>query len=61
MSTAEQITAAIAELPPKQVAQIRAWWTNVRAFKRVGRLLSARVGIGYPWRWTATTGQGSRR
>lgn len=25
MSTVEEITAAIAELPPAQVAQIRAW------------------------------------
>jgi hypothetical protein len=25
MSTVEEITAAIAELPPEQVAQIRAW------------------------------------
>ncbi len=47
MTTVEAITAAIAELPPEQVAQIRAWldewaeaeWdTQIEADERAGRL-----------------------
>lgn len=47
MTTVEAITAAIAELPPEQVAQIRAWlneraeseWdTRIEQDERAGRL-----------------------
>ena len=47
MATVEAITTAIAELPPEQVAQVRAWmderaeaaWdAQIERDKRVGRL-----------------------
>ena len=47
MSTVEEITAAIAELPPEQIAQIRAWlaeqdeakWdAQIEADERAGKL-----------------------
>ena len=56
MTTVEAITAAIAELPPDQVARIREWlnermeaeWdAQIEQDERAGRLWSVRVRIGY--------------